>query len=142
MTQQITIPENLSKDTISELINSLVQKVNDGDENPLQTLVRLRFMKNVIEGAEERIKGFAAQEAAKLDKKGDMVLGVSVRHSEGRRNYDYSEDKTWVDLKEKMKNREELLKGLKFEVANTDTGEIMRPPIIKYSAETVTVTFK
>ncbi len=142
MIQQITIPENLNKETIAQLTNSLVQKVDDGDENPLHTIVRLRFMKKVIEDAEEKIKGFAVQEAAKLDKKGDVVLGVNVRHTEGRRTFDYSNDKEWNDLKEKMKNREEMLKGLTKPMADPDSGEIIEPPLVKYSAETVTVTFK
>lgn len=144
MTQQIAIPEILTKETITALTNSITEKAVEGDENPLHVLVRLRFMKSVIEGAEIRVKQIATEEASRLNRVGghDFVLGTEVSYSEGRRTFDYSEDKEWNDLKEKMKNREEMLKGLKKPMADPDSGEIINPPIVKYSAEIIIVKFK
>lgn len=142
MSQQIVIPEVLTKEGITTLQNNLIEKVREGEENPLHVLVKLRFMSKVIEGAEAEIKKIATEEASKLNKGGDTVSGAEVTFSEGRRTFDYSNDSVWCELKEKIKEREEMLKGLKKEVADTDTGEIMAPPITKYSAEIITVKFK
>jgi hypothetical protein len=40
-----------------------------------------------------------------------------------------------------MKEREEMLKGLKKEMADTETGEIINPPMIKYSGATIILKF-
>ena len=142
MTQQISIPEVLTKEGIQLLSDALIAKVQAGDENPLNVLVRLRFMSKVIDSAEGVIKELASEEASKLNKGGDSVAGADITFSEGRRTFDYSNDKEWTALKEKIKEREELLKGLKKEVADTETGEVMAPPMVKYSSPIITVKFK
>jgi ribonuclease BN (tRNA processing enzyme) len=133
MTQQISIPENLTKESITLLADHITEKAREGEENPLHSLVKIRFMKNVIEAAEVQVKQMATEEASRLSKSGETVIGTEVT---------YSEDKEWNDLKNKLKKREDMLKGLTKPMADPDSGEIINPPIVKYSAEIVTIKFK
>jgi len=90
----------------------------------------------------DRIKPDATVEALKLQKGGERVAGVHVSAVNGKRTFDYSEDKEWCNLKEKLREREALLKGLPKDMADPETGEIISPPIIKYSPETINLKFE
>ena len=111
------------------------------DDKPLEGYIRLRAFLSIIERGMEKLKGFALEEARKYKGDNDMA-GATFRHTEGKRMFDYSNDSVWRDLKEKLKAREEFLKGIKTEMADTNTGEICQPPIVKYASDSININFK
>jgi hypothetical protein len=124
----------------SIMANRFIQDALDGNENPLHRFIALRNLEESVSIALERIKGDAMIEADKLAKGGDRVLGVNVSTMEGRRTFDYSGDSVWLDLKNKMKDREDFLKGLKEPMSDMQ-GVISNPPMIKYSGATIVLKF-
>lgn len=129
-----------SKTEQQTLANRFIQDALDGNENPLHRFIALRNLYKAVSIALERIKGDAIIEVDKLEKGGNRVLGVNVSVVGGRRTWNYSEDKVWSDLKEKIKAREEMLKSLKEPMSDMD-GVISNPPSITYSGDTINLKF-
>jgi len=136
-----SIAETFSKSTQIAMADRFTAKVNEGAENPLDAFIRLRNIEKALEIALDRLKPLALIEGEKLAKSGEKVHGVHVSVVGGKRTFDYSNDKIWNEVKEKLKEREEFLKGLKKEMADVDTGEIISPPVIKYYSETLYLKF-
>ena len=130
----------LTKSSQIELAEKLTNKVELGEADPLKTFIQLRSLETSVKIALDKIKGRAIEEGQKLNKGGEKIIGVSCSLMNGRRMYDYSNDSVWNDLKAKMKEREEFLKGLKEPMSDME-GVISCPPIIKYCEETLTLKF-
>ena len=139
----------LTKSSQIELAEMLTNKVELGEVDPLKTFIQLRSLKTFIQLrsletsvkiALDKIKGRAIEEGQKLNKGGEKIIGVNCSLMNGRRMYDYSNDSVWNDLKAKMKEREDFLKGLKEPMSDME-GVISCPPIIKYCEETLTLKF-
>lgn len=129
-----------SKTEQSIMANRFIQDAIDGNEDSLKRFIMLRNLSEAVTIAIELLKGNAMIEADKLAKGGEKVLGVNVSTMEGRRTFDYSNDEVWVKLKEKIKEREEFLKGLKQPMSDME-GVISNPPMIKYSGATIVLKF-
>ena len=141
-TENLTIEKVINKALINQLIHDVTITVTDGADDPIDMYVKSKAIIELYEGVMDRIKGQAITEAVKYGKEGSETLGVKFQAIQGRTTLDYSEDLQWADLKRQIKEREELLKGLKMEVVVPETGEVLRPPIPKYSGETLKVTFR
>ena len=131
--------ENLSKSDLAECGDTLAS-VYEGRE--LLGYVVLKSRLTIIERAMEKVKGIALEEIRKYKGEGKSIAGATVRHTEGGRLYDFSNDETWNKLKEQVKEREDFLKGLKTEMADTQTGEVSCPPMIKYKSDAINISFK
>jgi hypothetical protein len=92
---------------------------------------------------DERVKNCIQSEVQKYSEK-TIVFGDYEITKSQRTTYDYSNDITWVELKEKIKQREELLKAINpsiTEIADSKTGEMLMPPLKKQS-DYLTIKYK
>jgi len=143
MNQEISpvISEKYSKQSQIEIAERMLFNVDEGHANPLTIFIKLRNLQAAVEMAIDLVKPLALEEGQKLSKTGEKISGVQVSVVGGKRSCDYSNDREWTGLKEKIKDREEFLKGLQKPMADIETGEIINPPIIKYSQDTVNLKF-
>ena len=104
----IGLIKNLSKQSITELANDIIDNVNNGDVDALVLRIKFKAIKEIIEKVEGRIQDQCIQEALKFKGQDVDNCKIEVRNSGDRLQYD--EDPIYQELKTKLKNREELLK--------------------------------
>jgi hypothetical protein len=144
----------LTKQSQENLADGIVQKVTDGDLNPLEAKVLLRSAESVIKRAMSGIDEYALREADTYGTKSFSYKGVRIDKVNAGVSYDYSgcndlilkdlEDSLEV-LKSAIKERQKFLQGIKGSVTILDeaTGEFrtIYPPI-KKSTETLKLSFE
>ena len=134
------IPVSLTKDGIQATADALAQYIlEQGDQPPLMMWVKLRSLKDVIDGAIKGIEADAMAQAELWDEgngRGAIVLGAKVGVTNGAAKYEYSHDGAWSDLdaaikvlSQKKKDREAFLKSLEQELVDPQTGELISPAI-------------
>jgi len=118
-----------TKEQQKEFAGQVLQKVLDGEVNPLHVKVWFKSISDALEmvDKDERFQKVLLDEASKYQAERQFPIMNAVCEIGSRSIYDFSDDKKWADLKEKIKERETLLKAVKpgNEIADTDTGEIL-----------------
>ena len=134
-----SLPKDMSKSAINEMVAQLVEQFKGVDHVHL-AYTKLRLMEQIIKKVKPHVEGEMMEW---LHRNGEKVSvnGVQINYSSGSRKLDYSNDSEWVDLNAKIKAREEFLKGLTKEMVDTDTGEVVNPPLVKYNKESIKVEF-
>ena len=139
-----------TKEGVKDLATLIVKSVLNGDENPLEIDIRLRYLAELTESVRKHalMKREVMDEAEKYPEKSFDAYGAKITKTQ-RTTYSYVQcnDSTWSELNEKMaelkdqlKRRETFLKGLDgSEVADPATGEIILPPL-KESTDSLRVT--
>ncbi len=123
-------------------VDACVNEILSGDRNPLEFEVMLKSLEDTIKEIRknEAVKGYVLNEANKYPEKTFAFGNVDITKG-SRATNDYSNDGEWVALKAKLKEREEFLKGLKVQMVDPETGDIVNPPIKKHT-EFLTIKFK
>ena len=142
-----------TKEAIKELSTIIVKSVLEGEENPLEVDIRLRYMEELVGGIRSHglMKREVFTEAEKYPEKTFDAYGATITKT-SRTTYTYKScgDPVWDDLNEQIlalsdqrKRRETFLKGLidNEPVANTETGEVINPPL-KETSDSLRVTLK
>jgi hypothetical protein len=85
------------------------------------------FLKKISELIDKVVDGIKDDALEEVRKGNNFAHGVKMSVV-GKTTYDYSQDKTWQDLKSKIKDREEFLKSIPFylDTINEETGEVVR----------------
>ena len=115
------------------------------------------FAKNLIESGEiDKLEAFAQAERlslaitnvrdelkASLPREKNIFFGIEVNPVNGRQMIQYNEDLIWSELKEKLSQREELLKvALKTNEPFYDSEGCEVPKVsVKYSADSLTIKY-
>lgn len=138
------------KKEIEAFASSVINEVKSGSKNPLSIKI---FCKSISKALEEIEKGIADDvliEAEKYGAKKFSVHGCQVEMAELGTKYDYAgcNDSKWNELDkqikaltEKKKEREKFLQALRESVADTETGEIITPPV-KSSTSGIKISIK
>lgn len=126
-------------------VEKCVDEITSGNRNPLDFELMLKNLEDTISAIrkDERVKNCIQSEVQKYSEK-TIVFGDYEITKSQRTTYDYSNDSTWVELKEKIKQREELLKAINpsiTEIADSKTGEMLMPPLKKQS-DYLTIKYK
>lgn len=116
-----------------------------------------QFAKNLIESGEvDKLEMFAQAERitqaitnvrdeikATLPREKQTAYGIEINPVNGRQMIQYNEDLVWSELKEKLSNREELLKvALKTTETFYDSeGVEVTKVSVKYSADSLTIKY-
>ena len=116
-----------------------------------------KFAKNLIDSGEvDKLEVFAQAERlalaitsvrdeikASLPREKQTAFGIEINPVNGRQMIQYNEDLVWSELKEKLSNREELLKvALKTTETFYDSEGVEVPKVsVKYSADSLTVKY-
>jgi hypothetical protein len=119
----------------------------DGNVDPLSVHIRCKAVVKALESIIERTEELAKDTAATYGKGEFKFHGASVQLREPRDMPDFTQDPTWVELNERIKARQELIKTA-FKMASTaaivdpNTGEVVPVVPVKPAKTTLTVTFK
>lgn len=153
LAELITGQTELTKETISNVSDVIVNEFNSGKMNQLEFLGKMEFMAQAIDKAMQTIRQQALEELEKYGaeaKFGVVRSGITFKTKEAGVKYDYSNTKKWVDIndrltavKEEMKSLESQLKTIKGKqiLVDEDTGEcveLMQP--IKTSKTTIEIS--
>ena len=127
--------KDMDKHQIESFVSSILENVDEGHYSAVATLIEAKKMneasKLIMKGVHDYVK-------AELDNysKEYFVTGAKMTKSEVGTSYDFTGCSAWVDLaseeeaaKTKRTDLEKILKALKGEVADTETGETLVPPI-------------
>jgi hypothetical protein len=125
------------KDSIKQgkdLVNNILE---NGNVEPLKVWANIIRLKEVINSADAEFR-------AKLDIiEKESVNGVLFTHITGRKSIQYSDDEVWVELNEKIKEREALLKlatNSKDTIYDSEGVEVTKCSII-YSKDSINISF-
>ena len=80
------------------------------DCNPLETMVKIKYLETVLDALKKQIKDELSNEIAKYPKSKAGVLSAEISMSSGYDEPDYEQDLTYKQLSEQMAARKELLK--------------------------------
>jgi len=152
---QIILPDSPSsvmqlfdadKQALIAFAASIINSVNDGNENPLKVQVLLKKQEFVLEKIKEGIKESVKTEAAKYGEKEFDYAGTKCHYTPTATSYDFNvcNDSTLEELEEKLKGytelveaRKKFLKGLSSPMPFVNEGsgevEVLSPPIKKQS---------
>lgn len=149
----IPLPQTMTKAAIAARGAELAEAILDGgDVTPLEALVKLRAIQDVVAAAIDGVKDAAMTQAEQWDEgpgRGVSVLGVGIRLSNGAARWDYSHDPVWGEMKasetavaDQRKAREKFLQSLDKEMVDPDTGEIISPAVqLSLGNRTIALTF-
>lgn len=114
------------------------------EQSAIEAYVRIRNVAEILDVALTQIK---EQAMGKLNGSTEGILGARVQLKSLPRKYEY-EDRVLDELEaqkkgidEKLKARKKFLENLTAEVADTGTGEIIRPARCIAAGSTIQVTF-
>lgn len=152
---QLLLPEvGLTKPYIQQTSQGIVDLVEAGELNPLETKLKLKAVESIVKITIDAIDEMATREAAKHGSKSFELHGVKVECAEVGTKYDYARcgHPRWNELQAKKAEIEEELKNLEaklklekseFIYVNIETGESTKclPPL-KTSKTSTKITFK
>jgi len=143
----LTLPTNIDRADIDAFVNMITTQVFDGDIDPLAVHIRCKAVVKALEAIIERTEE-VAKDAAAMHGKGEFAFaGAKVVLREPRDIPDFSQDPVCVEITERLKARQELVKTA-FRMATTaaivdpETGEVVPVVPVKPSKTTLTVTFR
>jgi uncharacterized ParB-like nuclease family protein len=127
-----------TKDGIQLFVEKVLSELEHRQAIPL--LIKLTAMEKIIEGVKEGIKDAILQEADLTAEKTFTIDGHKIE-KKSRTNYYYNTCPRHEALKSELKALEELMKTLPAEMADTETGEIIKPANKSYT-EFISITLK
>ena len=143
----LTLPTNIDKAEIEAFVNHVTAEVMDGHVDPLSVHIRCKAVVKALEAIIELTEEVAKDTAATYGKGEFKFHGASVQLREPRDMPDFTQDPAWVELNERIKARQELIKTA-FKMASTaaivdpNTGEVVPVVSVKPAKTTLTVTFR
>ena len=143
----LTLPTNIDKAEIEAFVNHVTAEVMDGHVDPLSVHIRCKAVVKALEAIIELTEEVAKNTAATYGKGEFKFHGASVQLREPRDMPDFTQDPAWVELNERIKARQELIKTA-FKMASTaaivdpNTGEVVPVVPVKPAKTTLTVTFR
>lgn len=122
-----------SKDNISGIAGSIVERLNSGEADPLKVIVQLTAVEKACAIAREQANEIVLTELSKYGKS-TSVLGAKIEQKEVGVKWDYSQSEAWIKLKEQKDKIDEKIKaveniaktlpeGAESSFTDTDTGE-------------------
>lgn len=119
-----------TKKQLSVFVEKTKNEILSGIANPIDIAIQLKAMEDIVKKlrADADIRDLIISEAEKYGKTFETNgAKFSIRQSV---TYEYNDSK--IDqLKEEIKQRQEMLKNLSFEVVDPETGELLTPAIKK-----------
>ena len=143
----LTLPTNIDKAEIEAFVNHVTAEVMEGHVDPLSVHIRCKAVVKALEAIIELTEEVAKDSAATYGKGEFKFHGASVQLREPRDMPDFTQDPGWVELNERIKARQELIKTA-FKMASTaaivdpNTGEVVPVVPVKPAKTTLTVTFR
>lgn len=136
----------LNKDTLGKWSTEMVQLIEGGVLNPLEAHAKAKAIVAALTTVIKATEDLARDEAAKYTAKTFEAFGAQVTLKDGAITPDYKEDSVWVELKAKVKEREDLLKtafkSKDAEIIDTNTGEVVPKLPPNCAKSSISIQFK
>lgn len=149
MKELIITKDNLTKNYLENISQSLIQRVKDGEYDAIEVYIQLKAYEKVISETIKEIQHDAITEAENYGKLERIKFGVSFELTSGRATYDFEADEEFRQLNEKLKTRRVSLTDaakakLKGQLVIDANGEQIQPPPMKEGSkfEGIRITFK
>ena len=124
---------------VAEVVANITTSVNNGDVNPLEAIVSLKKLEQIVKQAKSEIAEAVIDEAAKYGKTftyGDAE--ITNKYSAGR--YDYSNIPEIVAKEIELKAiKDKHRAAINVDVVDLDTGELLVKPIYKGGKEIISI---
>ena len=130
--------EELTKTGIKETAASIVAMVDEGNFDIMEVAIRLKANEELLAGLKKELGDLIHTEASKYEKGERKKLGVEWDIVNGRKSYDFTGDSEYMELKAKLKAREEYLKNKP--QFDPETGEVS-PVKINYAKDSIRYKF-
>jgi hypothetical protein len=127
-----------------EKIAHITQQVEEGWLNPLEALIELRRIADIVEAAIDYVKPLAVDRATDWKEKTFLYKGVEIRKMDGTRRWSYPDFEPYMIAKTQVKRLEGLMQQVTEsgrELCDIVTGEIVPPAKVTYTAPTLALKF-
>ena len=135
--------EIIKTNKIQTDVDNLVQKVLQGDINPLDVYITIKKIEDALKTAKKRLKDISVDEAEKYGKMtfGYMDADITIKNS--ATSYDYSNIPEVITKELELKAIKERHKqALQHTIIDEKTGEILKAPIVKHGQPTLSIKLK
>ena len=124
-------------------VEALVSRVLSGDLNPLEVYITIKKVEEALKQAKNKLQDLSIEEATKYGAKTFSFADTEITLKNSATRYDYSDIPEIVNKESELKELKEKHKAaLKHEIVDTDTGEIIKAPIVKHGRETLSIKLK
>lgn len=114
------------------LVRYLIENVENGRGNPIDTFVMLKFYADAFSKAAAKIEEATAIELAKYGKEKPIIGDWQVATRNGGHTYKYDHDIVWTEIKNKLSEREAQMKAVAdVSVTSFDENGIEIPAAVK-----------
>lgn len=124
---------------VAEIVANIATSVNNGEVNPLDAIVTLKKLEQIVKQAKAEIDEAVIDEAAKHGKTftfGDAE--ITNKYSAGR--YDYSNIPEIVAKEIELKSlKDKHRAAINIDVVDLETGELIAAPIYKGGKEIIAI---
>ena len=138
--------KQLTKQSLNEWAAAMIQLIEYGELNALEAHAKAKAVVAALTDVIKATEDLAQDEAAKYGGKTFQAFGAQVTLKDGSVTPDYAQDPVWVQMKEALKTREDLLKtAMKtkdVEIIDTNTGEVVPKVQPKYAKSSISIQFK
>ena len=135
------VPESQMQDSAMQIVEYMLET-----DSYINTFVKLDNLIAILEKSKEMVKESALGD---LKSKKDVILGAKVEARNLPAKWDYHDDATLAlnlsiqkAATEAVKARQKMLQSLTAEMADTETGEIVKPATKISQGETLAVSYK
>lgn len=144
--KNLSLSGKFSKSRIAGYADSIMEKFEEGELDPLKAMIHLKAQKELLSIVESRLTPLAINEAEKYGVGDDKTVnGVAFSVVPGRKTFSYEHDEKWMDyemqikaLKRLQKLREEEMEAaMKFSGAADENGEVVPVPELKKIGDSV-----
>ena len=124
---------------VAEVVANITTSVNNGDVNPLEAIVSLKKLEQIVKQAKAEIAEAVIDEAAKHGKTFTYLdAEITNKYSAGR--YDYSNIPDIVDKEIELKAlKDKHRAAINVDVIDLETGELLAAPIYKGGKEIISI---
>jgi len=138
-----TSMEISKQNEIPRAVDSLVSKVLSGDLNPLEVYITIKKIEEALKQAKNHLQDLTIDEATKYGQKSFTYADTEITIKNSATRYDYSEIPEIVAKELELKALKDKHKSaIKHSIVDTDTGELVQPPIVKGGREILSVKLK
>lgn len=141
----IQLTKYMSFPTIEQNINTILGAVENGTVSGLEVFSIFKKIEKIFDEAKKKVEAYAFDEAEKHGAKTFNSNGCEFSIRQGYAQYNFDEDHIYSDLKQRLKEREDLLKlALKSKdmIFGSDGVEVPKVSVKGYTKDSLTIKFK
>ena len=133
----------IKKINIKESVADITTAIQNGDVDALEAFVNLKKIEEIIKQVKKNIDDLAIDEACKYSQKTFDYNDAEITIKNSPTRYNYSNIPAIVKKENELKELKDKHKtALRVDVVDTETGELLVPPIVKGGRELLSIKLK